>query len=131
MKERSMKVLQVVENAYRATIEEQDDTVLWFTQVLRNNGAAVSVLLRGPAVSYAVAGQDAGGVAFGNWRQAQPPRIAAAVGALIASGVNVYVDADDLEERGIDSAECIAGLTAVRGDKLAELYDGHDRVWQW
>ncbi len=126
-----MKVLQVVESAYRATIEEQDDTVLWFTQVLRNNGAGVAVLLRGPAVSYVVAAQDAAGVSFGNWRQAQPPRLSAAVLALIASGVNVYVDADDLEERGIGTDECIAGTTAVRSANLAELYDGFDRVWQW
>jgi hypothetical protein len=126
-----MKLLQVVENAYRATIEEQDDTVLWFTQVLRNNGAAVSVLLRGPAVSYVVSAQDAAGVAFGNWRQAQPPRIAAAVTALIASGVSVYVDADDLDERGIAGEECIPGTIAVPAGKLGELYDGFDRVWQW
>jgi hypothetical protein len=126
-----VKVLQIVENAYRATIEEQDDTVLWFTQVLRNNGAAVSVLLRGPAVSYVVAAQDAGGVAFGDWRQAQPPRIAAAVTALVASGVPVYVDEDDLELRGIGAEECIAGTTPIRSSKLAELLEGHDRVWQW
>lgn len=126
-----MKVLQIVDNAYRATIEEQDDTVLWFTQVLRNNGAAVSVLLRGPAVSYVVAAQDAAGVAFGDWRQAQPPRIAAAVAALMASGVPVYVDEDDLDERGIGTEECIAGTTPVRSAKLAELLEGHDRVWQW
>lgn len=126
-----MKVLQIVENAYRATIEEQDDTVLWFTQVLRNNGAPVSVLLRGPAVSYVVAAQDAAGVAFGDWRQRQPPRIASAVSALIASGVGVYVDQDDLEERGITADECIAGTMPVRAAKLGELVDGFDRVWQW
>jgi hypothetical protein len=126
-----MKVLQVVENAYRATIEEQDDTVLWFTQVLRNNGAAVSVLLRGPAVSYVVAAQDSAGVAFGNWRQAQPPRIPAAVLALIASGVSVYVDEDDLGERGIGAEECIVGITRVRGSGIGDLFEGFDRIWQW
>jgi sulfur relay (sulfurtransferase) DsrF/TusC family protein len=126
-----MKVLQVVESAYRATIEEQDDTVLWFTQVLRNSGAATAVLLRGPAVSYVVSAQDASGVKFGSWRQAQPPRISAAVLALIASGVNVYVDADDLEERGIGNDECVAGCTPVRSTQLAELFEGFDRVWQW
>jgi hypothetical protein len=126
-----MKVLQVVENAYRATIEEQDDTVLWFTQVLRNNGAAVAVLLRGPAVSYVVAAQDCAGVAFGDWSQSHPPRIPDAVATLIGSGVPFYVDEDDLAERGIAPDECIAGTMAIRGANLAALYEEFDRVWQW
>jgi intracellular sulfur oxidation DsrE/DsrF family protein len=126
-----MKVLQVIESAYRATIEEQDDTVLWFTQVLRNSGAAVAVLLRGPAVNYVVAAQDAAGVSFGDWRQAQPPRIPSAVLALIASGVSVYVDEDDLGARGIAAQECVAGVTPVPAHRLGELYEGFERVWQW
>jgi sulfur relay (sulfurtransferase) DsrF/TusC family protein len=126
-----MQVLQIIDNAYRATIEEQDDTVLWITQVLRSSGASTAVLLRGSAVNYAVAKQDAAGVVLGEWRQTQPPNIAAAIAKLMANAVAVYADADDLAERGIGEADCLAGVRAVAGDRLAELLDGFDRVWQW
>jgi hypothetical protein len=126
-----MQVLQIIDNAYRATIEEQDDTVLWFTQVLRNSGAETSIMLRGSAVNYAVAKQNAAGVVLGEWRQTQPPDIAGAMTKLLASGVAVYVDEDDLGARGIGEANCLAGVRAVPGDKVGELCDGFERVWQW
>jgi hypothetical protein len=37
---------------------------------------------RGNAVNYAVRGQDAAGLAFGTWRQTQPPRLADDIAAL-------------------------------------------------
>ena len=126
-----MQVLNIVDQAYRATVEEQDDTVLWFTQVLRGAEANIALLLRGSAVNYLVFRQDAGGLAFGAWKQAQPPRVAASIVALLASHTPVLAVEEDLAERGIRTSDCVAGVQAVPRAKLGELIERFDRVWQW
>jgi len=126
-----MQVLHIVDQAYRATIEEQDDPVLWFVQVLRGADAEVALLLRGSAVNYLVFRQDASGVAFGAWRQTQPPRLAAAIVALLAKRTPVHVIQEDLAERGIRASDCIVGVQPVARARTGEFIERFDRVWQW
>lgn len=127
----SKKILQVIESAYRATIEEQDDTVVWFTHAIKGGGADVTVLLRGPAVNYAVKGQDASGLAFADRKQTQPPDLAGDLTRLIAKGVDVYAVSDDLAARGVEAAELVDGVIPIAAGEVAPLLHHHDLVWHW
>jgi hypothetical protein len=125
------RILQVVESAYRATLEEQDDTVVWIVQAMKGAGAAQALLLRGNAVNYAARGQDASGLAFGDKRQRQPPRIEGDLARLVGEGVAVSYVAEDAAERGLAAAELIEGLKAVRAGDLPALLEQYDQVWHW
>jgi len=126
-----MKALNIVESAYRATIEEQDDTIVWLTHAMKGAGADLAVLLRGNAVNYAVRGQDAAGLAFGGWRQTQPPRIADDIAALATKRIAVYVLAEDLAARGLEAVDLVPGLERVTCDGLPALFAAHDQIWHW
>jgi len=126
-----MKVLHIVKSAYRATLEEQDDTVLWLVQVLLGAGAELAVLLQGSAVSYIVRAQDASGLVFGGWHQTRSPNVAAALSALIRDGVPIYAVEEDIVERGIRENRCIAGVRQIGRAGMPGLFAGCDQVWQW
>jgi intracellular sulfur oxidation DsrE/DsrF family protein len=126
-----VKTLSIIESAYRATIEEQDDTVVWIHGAMKGAGAELAVLLRGNAVNYLVDGQNASGLAFGDWEQTQPPRIASDLAALAAKGVEICYVAEDVAERGIEHGELIAGARPVTRGAIAELLGGYERVWYW
>ena len=126
-----MRTLQIVDTAYRATIEEQDDTVVWLTHVLRGAGAELALLLHGNAVNYAVAGQKPTTLAIGDWRQAHPPALAADLAGLRGKGVDILAVEEDLDERGIGKGELIDGIVLVPRSRLASVVAGFDRVWHW
>jgi hypothetical protein len=125
------KLLQVIESAYRATIEEQDDTCVWITHAMKGGGADLAVLLRGNAVNYACRGQDASGLSFGGKAQTQPPRVSDDLAGLIGKGVEVLVVEDDCAERGLERSELIEGVKSVKKSGLPRLFDGYDQIWHW
>ena len=125
------KILNIVETAYRATIEEQDDTVLWLSHMLKNAGADISIILRANAVNYAVKGQDASGLSFGEAKMAHPPEIDKDVEKMIGKGIPVYVVDEDAKDRGLSDGEFVGGVKKVKRQDLPELIDQHDQVWHW
>ena len=126
-----MKALNIVESAYRGTLEEQDDTIVWLTGAMLGAGADLAVLLRGNAVNYGVAAQDASGLSFGALAQTQPPRPASDLTQLIDRGVAVHIVQDDLEARGIEAGELIPGLKPIARSEIAALLPDFDQVWHW
>ena len=126
-----MKALNVIGTAYRGTLEEQDDTIVWITHAMKGAGADLDVLLRGSAVNYASKAQEVPALTFGDRKQKNSPHIAEDVLGLIGKGIAVYIIDEDLTERGIADADLIEGLTRVNRADVPKLLDSYDHVWAW
>lgn len=126
-----MKALQVIESAYRCTVEEQDDPVVWITHAMKGAGADLDVLLRGNSVNYAVKGQDASGLSFGDLPQTHPAQIERDIRQLKEKGVSVFVVKDDASDRGIGESDFIDGVQTVGRPEIAKLFSSYDQVWHW
>lgn len=126
-----MKVLQVIEQAFRTTTEEQDDAILWLTRSMRSAGGDLMVLLRGHAVHYAVLTQRQPALTLGAWTQTQPAELPRDISGLVESGVPVFAVREDLDERGLGGLPLQAGVEAVAREQMAEIYQRADQVWHW
>jgi sulfur relay protein TusB/DsrH len=125
-----MRILNIVESAYRATLEEQDDTVLWLSRALVNAGADLSIVLRGNAVNYAVQ-QSCPELKIGRATIAHPARPNEDLAKLQAKGARVYVVQEDLDDRGIGKERCVAQAQRIPRAELVGLMEAHDQVWHW
>jgi intracellular sulfur oxidation DsrE/DsrF family protein len=126
-----MKALNIIETAYRATLEEQDDPVVWITHAMKGAGAELNVLLRGNAVNYAVKGQEVAHLSFGDRTQKSAPHLADDIAGLVGKGVEVFIVREDLADRGLANGDLIDGLTQVSRSDIPGVVDSHDLVWHW
>ena len=126
------KTLNIVESAYRAVMEEQDDTIMWLLAAMQGAGAEHTVVLRGNAVNYAVAGQGAPGLTVGGWKQTQAPKMDRDLVDLIEKRkIPVYIIEEDLAERGIERGELVPGVKLVSRTALPGLFAEHALVSHW
>lgn len=126
-----MHVLNIVSSGYRATIEEQDDTVVWISHAMRNAGADIDLLLRGAASNYPVAGQAVEPVALGGRAQKHGPDVHGQIRQLVDSGARIYVVREDLEKRGIKPDRLLDAIEVLDASAVPELLTGYDQVWHW
>lgn len=126
-----MKAINIVESAYRGTLEEQDDTIVWLTHAMKGAGADIDLLLRGPAVNYLVKNQRVAPLRFGERHQAHAPEITAEVQKLMAKGARVFVLRDDHARYGLDEADTLDGVEPVAMADLPGLFAGYDRLFHW
>jgi hypothetical protein len=126
------KTLNIVESAYRAVMEEQDDTILWLLAAMQGAGADHTVVLRGNAVNYAVAGQGVPGLTVGEWKQTQAPKMDRDVLDLIEKRkIPVYVIAEDLADRGIENGELVPGVQLLSRAALPGLFADYALIAHW
>jgi len=126
-----MKILAIVQSAFRTLVEEQDDTILWLNQTLKKAGADISILLSDHACFYAFQKAPLPLLQIGTWQQLAPASILDDLNRLHAAGVPVYVIAEQLHARGLRAADLNPGVLVIPQAQAASLYDAADQVWQW
>ena len=126
------KTLNIIESAYRAVMEEQDDSILWLLAAMQGTGAEHTVVLRGNAVNYAVVGQGAPGITIGGWKQTQAPRMDNDVLDLIEKRrIPVFVIEEDLAARGIERGELVPEVELLSAKMLPKRMAEYEIISHW
>ena len=126
-----VRTLSICEQGYRATVEEQDDTIIWLTHMLRTSEVNTGLLLRGTAVNYASTRQVPTAVSFGDWIQRHPADLARDLERFIDDRGRVYATAEDLRRYGVAEDQLVDGVDVVDWSGIVRLCVEHDLIFNW
>jgi len=124
-------LLCICDQGYRASIEEQDDTVVWMTHMLQKSNTSTALLLRGSAVNYANKAQQSVGVTFGDWKQLHPADFPRDLQRYRADGGRVMVVEEDVVARGLGKDDLVEGATLVKRGDIAKIASEFDHISFW
>lgn len=127
----SKAVLNILSTSYRATLEEQDDTVLWLSQTLRANGAEIDIFLRGSCVNYALKNASKPQLVIADWKQSHPADIGMALQHLYRLGAKLYYLEEDAQEMGVAHDEMLSFIEPVTARNMPSLFAHYRYIWQW
>ena len=125
-------LLCICDQGYRASVEEQDDTVVWMAHMLqKQDDTSATLLLRGSAVNYANKAQRSVPVTFGEWTQKQPADFPRDLSRFVGDGGRVFALAEDLDSHGLSEGDLVEGVQILSGQGIAALVIEHDHVSFW
>ena len=126
------KTLNIVERAYHATLEEQDDVGLWIVLAVKvMGGADVDVLLRGTAVNYLLKTQNASGLEIAGVKIDPPPKIAEDIQLMQSKSIRFFAVEEDITKRAINKNNLIPGVELIKKSQIAKLFNEYERVFHW
>ena len=125
------RVLSIIETAYRACQEEQDDAGLWFSAAVQAAGVELSILLKGNAVGYAHGGHATQPLTLGGGTVPHPFDPTADIERMAGRGVAFYLVREDAEERGLDAETRLPSVEPIARERLPELFESHGAIWHW
>jgi hypothetical protein len=118
-----MAMLAIVERAYRGAVEKQFFDSLYLAAELDRQLGGLELLLRGPAVSCAVRTGEVAPLRLGGRLVTTLSDPRSGVVRMLAAGVPVWVDADDLTRLGFtDPRRLVPGARPVAGEELARRW---------
>lgn len=131
-----MRVLQVLDQAFRTVVEEQDETILWLIQSMlkpasEDTNNELMLLLTDNAVQYAYQKDPQPSLKIGDWQQSEPADIKRDIKNLLHRGVRIYIVYEDVKERGLDLLSITDGIEIINRDNLPKIYRYVDQVWHW
>tara|TARA_R110001599_G_scaffold137625_2_gene316433 strand:- start:423 stop:818 length:396 start_codon:yes stop_codon:yes gene_type:complete len=131
-----MRILQVLDQAFRTTVEEQDETILWLIQSMLKQSKTdpenqMDLLLTGNAVYYAFQTTRQPALKIGEWTQTQPADISKDLKNLTKNGVGILVVFEDLWDRGLDKHPLPYGIEFINRNELPHIYVRADQIWNW